>query len=83
MPTYEYRCPANGKTVEVSHAMADQVRTWGELCRRVGMDPGSTPADAPVEKAVTLGFARSGKSSPTTGGKDGGACGPSCGCHPR
>jgi hypothetical protein len=79
MPTYEYRCPTNGKTVEVSHAMADQVRTWGELCARAELDPGTTPADTPVEKAVTLGFARGGKSSPSAGG----ACGPSCGCHPH
>lgn len=80
MPTYEYRCPANGKTVEVTHAMAEQVRTWGELCTRAGVDPGKTPAETPVEKAVTLGFARSGKSSPAGGG---GACGSSCGCHPH
>ncbi len=82
MPTYEYRCPANGKTVEVSHAMSEQVRTWGELCARAEIDPGKTPADAPVEKAVTLGFARSGKTSGPSGG-GGGACGPSCGCHPH
>ena len=83
MPTYEYRCPANGKTVEVSHAMADQVRTWGELCTRAEIDPGTTPPNAPVEKAITLGFARSGKASPAGGDGGGGACGSSCGCHPH
>lgn len=36
MPTYEYRCPANGKTVEVTHAMAEQVRTWGGVVHACG-----------------------------------------------
>lgn len=78
MPTYEYRCPANGKTVEVTHAMSDQVRTWGELCMRAGVDPENTPVDAPVEKAVTRGLVRTGKGD--AGGS--GPCGPACGCHP-
>jgi hypothetical protein len=81
MPTYEYRCPANGQTVEVSHAMSDSVRTWGDLCARASVEPGTTPAKSPVEKAVTLSFARTGGRS---GGEPNGgrACGPSCGCHP-
>jgi predicted nucleic acid-binding Zn ribbon protein len=34
MPTYEYHCRANGRTVEVSHKLADRIRTWGDFCRR-------------------------------------------------
>jgi len=30
---YDYLCPANGRVVEVSHKMAEQVYPWGELCR--------------------------------------------------
>jgi len=29
MPTYDYRCDANGKTVEVIHRMSEQLNTWG------------------------------------------------------
>jgi hypothetical protein len=79
MPTYEYRCPANGRTVEVSHPMADSVKTWGDLCARAGIDPGNTAPGEPVEKAVTLGFVRSGKSGPGPAGP----CGAGCGCHPH
>ena len=80
MPTYEYRCPANGKTVEVSHPMAETVRDWGELCDRAGVQLGGTPRETPVEKAVSLGLVRSGKAA---AGPSGGSCGPSCGCHPH
>jgi predicted nucleic acid-binding Zn ribbon protein len=31
MPTYDYLCPANGRVVEVSHKMAEQIATWGDL----------------------------------------------------
>ena len=34
MPTYDYHCTANGRAVEVSHKLADRVRTWGDLCGR-------------------------------------------------
>jgi len=55
MPTYDYRCEANGRVVEINHRMTDQVLTWGELCQRVGMDPGDTPADSPVKRLATGG----------------------------
>jgi hypothetical protein len=81
MPTYAYRCPANGRTIEVMHGMSEQMTTWADLCRRAEIDPGNTPSDAPVEKAVTLGLVRAGKGD--AGGAAGpGPCGPSCGCHP-
>jgi predicted nucleic acid-binding Zn ribbon protein len=37
MPTYDYHCPANGRVIEVSHKISDQVASWGELCRRAGL----------------------------------------------
>ncbi len=52
MPVYEYLCPANGETVTVVHSMNERVSTWGELCALAGRDPGTTPANAPVEKLL-------------------------------
>lgn len=31
MPTYDYRCEANGQVYEVRHPMALRPKTWGEL----------------------------------------------------
>ena len=55
MPTYDYRCEANGAVVEVHHRMSEQARTWGELCALAGIDTGETPAAAPVKKLITGG----------------------------
>jgi len=55
MPTYDYRCEANGRVVEVRHRMNDRLATWGELCALAGLDCGTTPPDAPVEKLITGG----------------------------
>jgi hypothetical protein len=80
MPTYDYRCDANGFTLEASHAMQLQIRTWGELCALLERDPGTTPATEPVRRVLTgthvvksenLG---SGMAPPCEGGR-----GPSCG----
>jgi|GEM_PF-2268066 len=48
MPTYEYLCEANGRVVEVSHKMAEKVKTWGELCQRAEIAPGKTDVKTPV-----------------------------------
>ena len=61
MPTYEYHCEANGRTVEVMHPMSHTVKTWGEICTLNEADPGPTPADTPVERVVTAGMVRSSK----------------------
>jgi predicted nucleic acid-binding Zn ribbon protein len=37
VPTYEYRCEANGRVLEMWHKMAERLATWGELCERAGM----------------------------------------------
>ena len=55
MPTYDYRCEANGRVVEINHRMSEQVSTWGELCQRMGMEPGDTPADSPVKRLANGG----------------------------
>lgn len=61
MPSYDYRCPTNGQTFEVRHGMSENINTWGELCERAGVDLGSTPSDAPVERLITGGnFVSSG-----------------------
>ena len=55
MPTYDYRCQANGQVVEVKHGMSERLTTWGELCDRKGTELGTTPADSPVERLITGG----------------------------
>jgi predicted nucleic acid-binding Zn ribbon protein len=52
MPTYVYLCDANGASVEVVHRMAEDVKTWGELCELAGRDQKDTPADAPVRRQI-------------------------------
>lgn len=51
MPTYDYRCPANGRVLEVFHGMSERVASWGELCALAGIEPGETDPQAPVERA--------------------------------
>jgi len=60
MPTYEYRCEANGKIIEVRHKMSEQLRTWGELCSRAGISVGETDPDAPVQKLISASFIGTG-----------------------
>jgi predicted nucleic acid-binding Zn ribbon protein len=55
MPTYDYRCEANGRIVEVNHRMSEKLSTWGELCERASLDCGDTPADTPVQRLATGG----------------------------
>lgn len=55
MPTYDYRCEANGRLVEVVHRMSEPLRTWGDLCARAGIEPGDTPLDSPVTRMATGG----------------------------
>lgn len=56
MPTYDYRCDTNDRVVEVKHGMSEQLSTWGELCERAGIEPGDTPAHAPVQRLITGGY---------------------------
>jgi hypothetical protein len=57
MPTYDYHCEQNSRTVSIQHSMKEKIHTWGELCQRAGVDLGSTPAAAPVERLITGGIA--------------------------
>lgn len=66
MPTYEYRCEANGRVLEVRHNMAERVSSWGELCERAGVSPGKTDPAAPVEKLISAGFISAGTSKSTS-----------------
>jgi hypothetical protein len=52
MPAYDYRCPANGRVVEVRHGMNDRLATWAEVADRAGIPPGDTAPDAPVERVI-------------------------------
>ncbi len=81
MPTYEYRCPANGCLVEVRHGMAERLLSWGELCERAGITPGVTDPASPVEKLISAGFLATSSAGPREapgcagGGCAGGGCG--------
>lgn len=55
MPTYDYICAANGRVLEVRHAMSERLQTWAELCERAGAAAGDTPPDSPVERLATGG----------------------------
>ncbi|MBI1291531.1 hypothetical protein GC173_09855 [bacterium] len=52
MPLYEYRCEANGETVQVRHPMSERLKTWGQVCERLGMHHGETPPEEPVERQL-------------------------------
>jgi predicted nucleic acid-binding Zn ribbon protein len=60
MPTYDYLCPSNGRTIEVDHKMAEKIATWGELCRKAGIALAGTPGKARVERLITGGAVLSG-----------------------
>lgn len=85
MPYYEYRCAANGRTVEVRHAMGETLETWGQVAAAAGIDAGDTPADARVERLMSM--ASVGHAAGAGAGSDAGAtpsfggCGPGCRCH--
>jgi predicted nucleic acid-binding Zn ribbon protein len=63
MPTYEYRCEANGRIVEVQHKMSEQLTTWGELCSRAGISVGQTSPSAPVQKLISASFIGTGSAT--------------------
>ena len=76
MPTYEYRCAANGAVIEVQHKMAEEIHTWGELCARAGITRGRTHPEAAVEKLMSAGFISTGsKDSPCNAPCDAPVCG--------
>jgi hypothetical protein len=82
MPTYEYYCEANKKTVEVIHSMRNELETWGELCELAEIESGKTPKDSPVirQLSVLSSLIPKGTAGPR-GGSGGGCCGGGCGCR--
>ena len=52
MPTYEYHCDENGRSVEVSHSIGERLNTWAEVCERAGVESGDTADDAPVRRLI-------------------------------
>ena len=83
MPSYDYRCDANGRVVEVRHGMNERLSTWGEVCASAGIEPGDTPAATPVQRLISGGgIVSSGALSnpePACGG--GGCAGGMCGLN--
>ena len=58
--------------------MSERLETWGELVERVGADPGTTSADASVDKLLSAPVPLTG-SSPDAGFQ---GCGSGCACVP-
>ena len=52
MPTYDYRCEANGRIYEVRHPISLSISNWAELCDAGALDPENIPVDAPVRKVI-------------------------------
>jgi hypothetical protein len=52
MPFYEYFCEANRRTVEVHHAIAVRLKSWGEVCKAAGIKPGKTARSAKVIRMI-------------------------------
>jgi len=80
MPHYDYRCPDNGRVVEVYHTMKEELRNWGELCARSGIDPGETPGTAPVERILSAAMAIGGTADLTALPGPTHGCRPGCAC---
>ncbi|HKK16921.1 MAG TPA: zinc ribbon domain-containing protein [Gammaproteobacteria bacterium] len=53
MPTYDYYCKANNRTVEVVHTMNVTLGTWGEVCYVAQIPLGETDPLAPVRKVIS------------------------------
>ncbi len=83
MPTYDYKCDANGQVLEVSHRMSEEINNWGELCAKANIETGSTASDSPVKRLATGGNVVTSSNlgggdlppCATGGGCPGGSCG--------
>lgn len=83
MPTYEYHCPENGKTVEVWHRMNHLISSWGELCDLAAIDPGDTQPSSPVNRLISGGQllrSQSDGCGPSTADGLAGCTPSTCGC---
>lgn len=57
MPTYDYHCATNQKTLSVQHSMKEKLANWGELCQKAQQEPGDTPLNSPIERVISGGIA--------------------------
>ena len=55
MPSYDYRCEANGRVVEVRHTMSEKLTTWGEVCAQAGLDLDGKDIDTDFAPALGAG----------------------------
>ncbi len=78
MPYYEYRCASNGRTIEVRHAMDERLATWADVVTRAGVEMGSTPATAPVERLLSAPVPLTASAARSEGSFQG--CGQGCAC---
>ena len=53
MPVYEYRCDANGLTVDVVHPMDSTLETWLEVCYVAQIPVGDTDPTSAVRRVMT------------------------------
>ena len=53
MPSYDYFCEANGRTVEVIHPISAALKTWGEVCYVAQIPLGDTDPQAAVSKLIS------------------------------
>lgn len=79
MPAYDYHCEANGRTVEVSHAMTTMLRTWGELCDAADLEMGDTPSETPLQRVFSAPLLAGSASANAAAGP---APAPNVPCHP-
>lgn len=49
---HDYHCETNGRTLEAEHSWSIKLHTWGELTDLLGIDPGSTPREAPIRRLI-------------------------------
>ncbi len=82
MPRYDYFCPANDRTVEVTHSISVTLRTWGEVCDAASIQRGKTPASAKVRRMIGPGMLLGTRQGAGGGaGHAGGRCCGVGGCH--
>jgi len=85
MPSYDYYCPTNGKTVEVNHRMSELLTSWGEVCERLDIEVGDTPTDSAVQRLISGGqfISSSSRSSDSLNDMPASSCCNNMGCGCR
>lgn len=55
MPTFDYHCPANGRTLEVMHPLDKAPGNWGDLRRMAGIEDDPHLDEKSVERLYSFG----------------------------